>query len=196
MVAKPSAVVSPDKMNVLYMGVPNPVSVSAPGIAKEKLKVSISGGSISGSNGHYVANVTTMGTTTVTVSGEIAPNKTSVLGSSLFRVKRIPDPKAQFAGKSGGNTSAANIRGQDRIFAKLDNFDFDAKFNVTRFTLLIAKPRQDVITLTTNGNELSSAMRAALNTVTPGTTVVFKEIVAVGPDGTQRGLDAIVISAN
>jgi len=39
-------------------------------------------------------------------------------------------------------------------------------------------------------------MRAALNTVTPGTTVVFKEIVAVGPDGTQRGLDAIVISAN
>jgi len=33
-VAKPSAVVSPDKMNVLYIGVPNPVSVSAPGIPK------------------------------------------------------------------------------------------------------------------------------------------------------------------
>ncbi len=196
MVAKPSAVVSPDKMNVLYIGVPNPVSVSAPGIAKENLRVGISGGSITGSAGHYVATVSSIGTATVTVSGELTKGKTSVLGSTLFRVKRIPDPKPQFAGKSGGNTSAANIRAQDRVFAKLDNFDFDAKFNVTRFTLLIAKPRQDVIILSANGNELTGAMRSVMNTVSPGTTVVFKDIIAVGPDGTQRGLDPIVISAN
>jgi gliding motility-associated protein GldM len=196
MVAKPSAVVSPDKMNVLYIGVPNPVSVSAPGIAKEKLKLSMSGGSISGSNGHYVVTVSSMGQATITVSGELAPGKTAVLGSSLFRVKRIPDPKPQFAGKSSGTTSAANIRGQDRLFAKLDGFDFDAKFNVTRFTLMIAKPRQDVVILSANGGELTSAMRSAMSSVTPGTTVVFKDIIAVGPDGTQRGLDSIVLSAN
>ena len=195
-VAKPSAVVSPDKMNVLYIGVPNPVSVSAPGIAKEKLKVSISSGSLSGSAGHYTANVTAMGETTVTVSGEIAPGKNAVLGTSLFRVKRIPDPKPQFAGKSGGNTSAANIRAQDRIFAKLDNFDFDAKFNVTRFTLVVVKPRQDVISISGSGNELTAPMRTVMNTVTPGTTIVFKDIIAVGPDGTQRGLDPITFSAN
>jgi gliding motility-associated protein GldM len=195
-VAKPSAVVSPDKMNVLYIGVPNPVSVSAPGIAKEKLKVSISSGSLSGSAGHYTATVSTMGTATVTVSGEISPGKSAVLGSSLFRVKRIPDPKPQFAGKSGGNASSANIRGQDRIFAKLDNFDFDAKFNVTRFTLVVVKPRQDVITLSASGNELTAAMHTIMNTVTPGTTIVFKDIIAVGPDGAQRGLDPITFSAN
>jgi gliding motility-associated protein GldM len=195
-VAKPSAVVSPDKMNVLYIGVPNPVSVSAPGMAKEKLRVGISGGSITGSAGHYIANVTSLGTATISVSGELAPGKTGVLGSSLFRVKRIPDPKPQFAGKSGGNTSAANLRAQDRLFAKLDNFDFDAKFNVTRFTLIVVKPRQDVVSLTNSGSELSGAMRSIMNTVTPGTTIVFKDIIAVGPDGTQRGLDPITFSAN
>ena len=196
MVAKPSAVVSPDKMNVLYIGVPNPVSVSAPGIAKEKLKVSMQGGSISGSAGHYIATVSSIGNATITVSGEIAPGKTSVLGSSPFRVKRIPDPKARFAGKSGGSTSAANIKAQDKLFAILDNFDFDAKFNVTRFTILVIKPRQDPIILTTTGSEFTSAMRTAINTITPGSTVIFKDIVAVGPDGTQRGLDGIVLSAN
>jgi len=196
MVAKPSAVVSPDKMNVLYIGVPNPVSISAPGIAKENLRISISSGSISGSGGHYVANVTTVGTATVNVSGELTKGRVSALGSTLFRVKRIPDPKAQFAGKSGGNTSAANLRAQDRLFARLENFEFDAKFNVTRFTLLLAKPRQDVIILSTNGGELSGAMRSAMSTVAPGTTVVFKDIIAVGPDGSQRGLDPIVLSAN
>ena len=38
MVAKPSAVVSPDKMNVLYIGVPNPLSVSSSGYCKGKDK--------------------------------------------------------------------------------------------------------------------------------------------------------------
>jgi len=196
MVARPSAVVSPDKMNVLYIGLPNPVSVSAPGIAKENLRLSMSGGSISGSNGHYIATVSSIGTATINVSGELTKGKTSFLGASIFRVKRIPDPKAQFAGRSSGSTSAANIRAQDRIFAKLDNFEFDAKFNVTRFTLLIAKPRQDAVILSASGNELTSQMRTFLNNVTPGTTVVFKDIIAVGPDGTQRGLDSIVLTAN
>jgi hypothetical protein len=119
-----------------------------------------------------------------------------ILGASEFRVKRIPDPKAQFAGKSGGKTSAANIRGQDRLFAKLDNFEFDAKFSVTRFTLLVIKPRQDVVQYSASSGELSPAMRSALGGVSPGTTVVFQDIIAVGPDGTQRGLDSIVLTAN
>jgi gliding motility-associated protein GldM len=195
-VARPSAVVSPDKMNVLYIGLPNPLSVSAPGIAKEKLHASISSGSLSGSAGHYEANVKTMGTATVTVSGEISKGKTMTLGSTLFRVKRIPDPKAVFAGKSGGNTSAANLRAQDAIFAKLENFEFDAKFNVTRFSLVIVRPRSDAYQASTTGNQLSSAMRTAMGNVSPGTVVIFTDIIAVGPDGTERGLDPIVIRAN
>jgi len=196
MVARPSAVVSPDKMNVLYIGLPNPVSVSAPGIADADLRVSMSGGSISGKGEHWTATVSTIGEARISVSGELTKGKVSPLGTSVFRVKRIPDPKAQFAGKSSGNTSAANIRAQDRVFAKLENFEFDAKFNVTRFTLLIAKPRQDVIILSATGNELTAAMRSAMSNVSPGTTIVFKDIIAVGPDGTQRGLDSIVLGAN
>ncbi|HWD86507.1 MAG TPA: gliding motility protein GldM [Mucilaginibacter sp.] len=197
MVARPSAVVSPDKMNVLYIGVPNPVSVSAPGVAKEKLKVSISGagGSLSGSAGHYTAKVLSLGEANVTVSGDV-DGKTVVLGTTKFRVKRIPDPKPQFAGKSGGTTAAANIRAQNKVFAKLEGFDFDAQFNVTRFTLLIVKPRQDPISYPSTGAELTSQMRAAMATVTPGTLVIFKDIIAVGPDNTQRGLDPITLSAN
>jgi gliding motility-associated protein GldM len=194
-VAKPSAVVSPDKMNVLYIGVPNPLSVSAPGVPKEKIHISMTSGSYTGTAGHYEAKVSSIGETTITVSGEIG-GKTVTLGSTKFRMKRIPDPKPQFAGKSGGNTGAANIRAQDRVFAKLDNFDFDAKFNVTRFTILVVKPRQDAIILSTTGNELTAQMRTAISSVSPGTTVIFKDIVAVGPDGTQRGLDPIVLSAN
>ncbi|MCC8425133.1 gliding motility protein GldM [Mucilaginibacter sp. UR6-11] len=195
-VARPSAVVSPDKMNVLYIGVPNPVSVSAPGIAKKDLRVSMTGGNISPSGNGYVATVTTTGTATVNVSGEVSKGRVMTLGSTLFRVKRIPDPKAEFAGKSGGTTSAANMKSQDAVFAKLENFEFDARFNVTRFTLLIIKPRQDPLSFSGTGNQLTSSMHSAMNTISAGSTVVFKDIVAVGPDGTQRGLDNIVLFAN
>jgi len=194
-VARPSAVVSPEKMNVLYIGVPNPLAVSAPGVPLDKMHLSISSGSVSGSAGQYSANVKTVGDATVTVSADIS-GKTMVLGSTKFRVKRIPDPKFEFAGKSGGSTSAANVRAQDYVFAKLDNFEFDAKFNVTKFTLMVIKPRQDPNILNGSGNTLSAAMHTALGGVTPGTTIVFKDINAVGPDGSTRYLDPIVINAN
>jgi gliding motility-associated protein GldM len=195
-VARPSAVVSPEKMNVLYIGIPNPLAISAPGIPLDKLHLTISQGSVSqASTGHYNANVHDIGTATVTVSGTIG-TKTTTLGSTLFRVKRIPDPKFSFAGKSGGVTSAANIRAQDYVFAKLDNFEFDAKFNVTHFTVMVIKPRQDAIIIPGSGNSLSAQMHQVLGSVIPGTTVVFKDITAIGPDNTPRYLDPIVITAN
>lgn len=194
-VARPSAVVSPDKMNVFYIGVPNPVSISAPGIPKENLRVSMSGGQISGSNGKYTVSVSSSGEAKVNVSAEIG-GKTQMIGSSDFRVKRIPDPKAKFAGKTGGAMSSVIIKSQNAIFAILEGFDFDAKFNVTRFTMVIAKPRQDVIIMTGTGNSFNPAMKTAVSSVTPGSRVIFDNIVAVGPDGTQRQLDPIVLTAN
>ncbi len=124
---------------------------------KEKLHVSIAGsGSLSGSAGHYTATVGSISDNdVVTVSGEV-DGKNVVLGSTKFRVKRIPDPKAQFAGKSDGSTSSVNIKAQNRVFAKLENFEFDATFNVTRFTLIVVKPRADPITIPTNGPDLSA----------------------------------------
>ncbi|MBC7758137.1 MAG: gliding motility protein GldM [Phormidesmis sp. FL-bin-119] len=195
-VARPSAVVSPDKMNVFYVGVPNPVSVSAPGIPIENLVVSMSGGSISGSKGKYTVTVNSPGTIAkVTVSASIG-GRNQAIGTSDFRVKRIPDPIARFAGKNSGTLSSVVIKNSNALFAILENFDFDAKFKVTKFSLVIAKPRADVVALSTNGNSFSAQMQAAIAGITPGTRVIFDDIVAVGPDGTQRQLPGMVFKAN
>lgn len=39
-------------------------------------------------------------------------------------------------------------------------------------------------------------MQAAMDNVSPGTRVIFSDIIAVGPDGTQRAIDGIVLTAN
>ena len=196
-VARPSAVVSPDKMNVLYIGVNNPISVSAPGTPTDKVRVSMSGGSISSAGGgKYNVRVSSPGTARIAVSAEVAPGKTQTLSSTEFRVKRIPDPIAKFAGKTGGSMATVAIKAQNALFAKLDNFDFDATFKVTKFTMIIAKPRADAIVLSTSGGQLSSSMSSALKGIVPGTRVIFDNIVAVGPDGTSRQLNAVALTAN
>lgn len=191
-VARPSAVVSPDKMNVMYIGVDNPISVSAPGIPVENLKVSGTGGvSISGSGGKYTAKVSSAGQATVNVSADIG-GKVQQLGSTTFRVKRIPKPLARVGGKAGGRISAAQLRGQNVVSAALDDFEFDAKFSISKFNVYIAKPRVDPIgPLTTSGAQFSAAMKSGLSGATAGSVVMIYDIVGVGPDGVAQNLDPI-----
>jgi len=193
-VARPSAVVSPDKMNVFYIGVPNPVSVSAPGFSKDKIKVSISSGSITGSNGTYNVNVTTTGKVSVTVSGTMEGGKTVVLGTNEFRIKRIPPPRVKFGGKAGGRLSTGAMKAQNRIFAVLDDFDFDAPFSIQHFTLYVIKPRSEPLIFEATSNAFTSAMQTAMNGITSGSRVTFDNVFATGPDGMKRQLDPITFT--
>lgn len=193
-VARPSAVVSPDKMNVFYIGVPNPVSVSAPGFAKDKIKVSISAGSITGSGGTFSVNVTQPGKVTVTVTGMLDGGKSTVLGTSEFRTKRIPPPIVKFSAKAGGSITAAEAKVQNRIFAVLEDFDFEAKFTIERFKLYIVKPRADAIALESTSNSFTPAMTAAMQGIIPGSRIVFDDIYATGPDNVRRSLTPITFT--
>ncbi len=193
-VAKPSATVSPDKMNVFYIGVDNPVSVSAPGFAKDKIRVGISSGTITGSNGAYIVKVSQRGTVKVTVSGDQGGGKTVVLGVNEFRVKPIPPPHVKFANKGGGRLSAPAMKSQNRIFAILEDFDFAANFTVNHFTMFIAKPRADIMKFESNSNVFTPEMQAAMNGIVPGSRVTFDFVFATGPDGLKRSLDPIIFT--
>jgi gliding motility-associated protein GldM len=187
-VARPSAVVSPDKMNVFYIGVPNPVSVSAPGIAKEKLRVSMTAGSISGANGAFTVRVSGGTTTTVSVSAEIAKGKSQTLGSSLFRIKRVPDPYATFAGSATGPVGRSSAVNVSRLEAALDNFDFELKFKVVKFNIAINKPGQDPLFYASPDGSFSGQIKTAVNRLSPGDVVSFSSIVVNGEDGSTRQL--------
>jgi len=194
-VSAPSAVVSADKMNVLYIGVPNPVSVSAPGVPIDKVRASIGSGSLSGSGGHYSVRVSTPGTTKISVSAEIG-GKTTNLGTTEYRIKRIPDPIAKFGGIGSGRLSSGAARAQAGVAAVLENFDFDAKFQVVKFTMSVNKARQlDLFTDVANGPFLTQGMKTALNTIGARDRISIDDIFVKGPDGATRKLmNGITIS--
>lgn len=194
-VSAPSAVVSADKMNVLYIGVPNPVSVSAPGIPLEKVRASIASGSLSGGNGHFVAHVSTQGTTKISVSAEVGGHMTN-LGTTIYRIKRIPDPIAKFGGIGSGRMSKGGVIAQEGVAAVLENFDFDAKFQVVKFTMSVNKARQvDLFTDVASSGYLTAGMKNALKTIAPRDRISIDDIFVKGPDGATRKLtNGITIS--
>jgi gliding motility-associated protein GldM len=187
-VAAPSAAISLDKMNVFYIGVDNPVSVNAAGVRTADLNVSMSNGSISGSNGAYTVRVSApAGRTTVSVKS----NKGKVLAAKEYRVKFIPDPEPRVGNKKAGAMPAGEMKAQMGVAAILENFDFDAKFEVLSFNIGIAAKREDFVLLPNSGAIFSSAVKAALGKVKPGDIVYVEEIKVRGPDGTTRKLSSI-----
>ncbi|MBU0695984.1 MAG: gliding motility protein GldM [Bacteroidetes bacterium] len=198
-VAKPSAVVSPTKMNVFYMGVDNPVAVSAPGIPKEKIKVNMTGGTISGANGNYNVRVNGPAGNEVTVNilGEIEPGKMTNLGSQTFRVKKVPDPIATFAGKVSGRVSSSTAKGINNLEAELRDFDFKLEFRVIKFTAVFRRYKQDPIIYQSTDGSFNGDIKRIMGTLNPGDDVTFINIVAKGEDNTTRNLENVVsISIN
>ena len=92
----PSATIAADKMNVLYAGIANPVSVSAP-VDPGKLSISFPGCNVSSQGaGKFDVSVpaSLIGrTVTATVSAKLGES-TKQLGATTFRVKKVPDPRA------------------------------------------------------------------------------------------------------
>ncbi|MBL0182922.1 MAG: hypothetical protein IPP96_11765 [Chitinophagaceae bacterium] len=83
-----TAYVDADKIPVSYIGIDNPVTVTAQNVKPEDLLVTISEGKIFGSNGKYIVHVTHEGEVTLSLSKR---DGTKLPGSFTIKVKRLPD---------------------------------------------------------------------------------------------------------
>ena len=176
-----------DKMNVFYIGVPNPITISS-GSGWDKTSVSMSGGSLSGSGSNRTVTVSTAGKASITVS---ADGKSSTFD---FRVKTIPNPIGMVGPSMGGRMPSNVFKAQDFIRAELQNFDFDAKFNVVGATVYFAGAGFN----TGGGVQMGSLANGSLGPIKtkmeqckPGSTVTFDDLKVVGPDGRQRTIPPI-----
>lgn len=173
------AAVMLDKMNVFYIGVPNPVTIGSP-TGWDKTTVSMSGGSISGTGSKRTVTVSAIGAATITVTADGKPS------TFPFRIKRIPDPIIKVGPSGGGKMQAVIFRSQQFVRADLENFDFEAKFNVTGATVYFTNPGdRNVKQVSLTSGSLAPAA-AYMQTLVPGSTVIFDNIRVVGPDGQPR----------
>ncbi|OFX25032.1 MAG: hypothetical protein A2033_09975 [Bacteroidetes bacterium GWA2_31_9] len=194
-VTKPMAVVSATKMNVMYIGVDNPLDISVSGFTDDKVSATISQGNLSKSGTGYVARVSTAGEATISVSAKDEEGKAKSMGQSKFRVKRVPDPVAKVAGSKGGVIAKNLLAAQSGVIADLENFDFDLKFIVKGFTVSATIKGFEQIKASPN-NILTPDQKALIAKVEKGQKVYFDDIKAAGPDGSNRPLSPIIFKLN
>ena len=131
-ISKPNAaVISADKMNVVYRGVDNPMTISIPGIPDDKINASAAGlrrnrGSkfnMSPGKGKEV---------TITATGKL-PDGQSISTKTKFRIKDLPRPSATFFNQSGKIRLPKASVERAQVGAIMEDFDFDLTLNTLEF---------------------------------------------------------------
>jgi len=153
-----NAVVSADKMNVVYRGLDNPISVSLPGVGDNNLNVSASGGKLTGSRGKYSIRPGAGNLATINVSAKLSSGKT-VNSKATFRIKDIPAAMGSVRGQYGTVRMPKSGLANAPIAAGLPDFEFDLKIKVKSFKIKV--PGQ--LTIIVNGTKLTAAAKQKLS---------------------------------
>ena len=170
-VPKPnSATISADKMNVVYRGVANPMTISFAGISDDKVSASAPGLSKGSRAGQYIMRPQGGREVTIQVSGTLSDG-TRVSDSKAFRIKDIPAPRGTVRGEFAAKGPKSNLE-VVTVGAQLEDFDFEVGLRVTGFVLQV--PGQPSIVV--QGNRMNDRAKAAIRRAKSGDIVVVSDI--------------------
>jgi gliding motility-associated protein GldM len=192
-VAPPSLSVSATKMNVFYIGVDNPVSISAGGVSPDQINASITNGTIARNGGGWVVRPATVGSASVSVNAKLGDRMKS-MGAEEFRVKNVPNPEAFIANVNSGSVSKDLVLASGAIIPRMPaDFEFNLNFMVIGFKFS-GNRKGDIIDYTANGNSLTPQMKDFIKGARRGEKIILEDIFAKGPDGKSRKLNSIVLT--
>lgn len=195
-VAPKVAVVSPTKMNVLYVGLDNPVDISVPGVAQNDIVASFEGDGtlLKNPDGSYYAQVKNPGTTKVKVSARVG-NKLLPIGEQKFRIKNIPNPSTTVDGISQGGTAAGKFV-EDRIgvVPKQDDFVYGTlPWKVQSFVVSIRRGA-DLYKEPNQGAVFNKKIKDLMKGIKKGDAVFVEQIKVLGPDNKVREISPLAFN--
>jgi len=170
------ATISADKMNVVYRGVKNPLTISMDGVANNNVSAKAPGlVNVSGSS--YMMDVTTVKGREVTINVTGTIDGKAFPSTGTFRIKDIPRPTGTIRGEDG-NGGPVRMQRQgleiSSIGAMLLDFDFDLNLNVSGFSFKVAGQP----TVKVSGSKLNAQAKNALKRAKRGETVQIFDINA------------------
>ena len=188
-VGERSVTTAADKMNVFYLGVDNPLSVSAAGVPSDEVRVRAEGADLERqANGQYIVRPRATGETRIVVTGGGLDPTTF-----RYRVKPIPTPIAKLGDKTTGNLSPNAFKIYERIYPHLENFDFDAHCAIQGFLLTRVKRNGDVFDAQNRGGNFGERTRRLVDQAQRGDTYYFDRVRAKCPgDQYARKLNGLV----
>lgn len=171
-----------DRMNVFYIGVDNPIYVSAAGVASYDVRVSIDNGTLDSlGHGRYVVRVSTPGQVSLRVN-----TPTSLSRTFLYRAKRIPDPVPILGRGANNEFEAFKFRQIGGLLMMLEDFDFEARCETVRYTVTRLDKNGQRQTATNEGARYGEAAKALVGEAQSGDLYIFSDIETKCPGDTEN----------
>ena len=186
---KPLAVISATKMNMVYIGLDNPISVSVPGFSPNDVSAASSTGGIlkpDKQKGTYLLKVDGSNREiTISASVKDKDGKVKKMGDQKYRVRQVPKPTPMLGAiKESRDVSVAELKTASFVYANLENFAFEGiSFTPTKYTIVYQPRRGDAVVKYANGNVVSGEIKALFNAAKPGDRIILGNISATGPAG-------------
>jgi gliding motility-associated protein GldM len=193
-VTAPGITLSATGMNVFYKGIKNPIDFGVGGLPKENIRLEMTNGRIEHEGSNYYVLPDELDeskkNTTITLYATIGSTERK-MGTTVWRVKRVPDPEAQIAGMSGGDIQKSRLQVEDGLIAVLKDFDFDFRYTVTQFTVNVTNSQGYTNPFISNSNRFTSEQKDQFRRLSPGMFFYIDNIKARGDDNSIRPLKPI-----
>lgn len=176
-IAEPNdAIVSADKMNVVYRGLDNPISISVPGVGNNNVKPTVSNGNklTDNGNGKYILNPGSGDEVKINVTAKLSSGKT-INTPKTFRIKDIPAAAGTVRGDFGVVPMPKSSLNNTPIKAELPDFVFDLQLEVQSFTVKV--PGQ--LAVKVNGSQFDARAKKVLAKARRGDVITIFDIKAI-----------------
>ena len=177
-VNKPNAaIVSADKMKVVYKGISNPISVALPGVPDKDIRIRPSGHKSFDKNrkspGKYNLIPSNTATEVVLDISARLSDGTIITDRQKIRTKEIPAAQLLVNGTEAPRSMSKGNFNRSVFTVGMVDFDFDLNITTTQFQVVIGG-RSYIV----QGTRLNDRVITAINNVRSGTEVNISQILA------------------
>ena len=197
-VAQPTATIAATKMNVMYSGLDNPISISAPGYTPDEINVRVTGGTLKTVNkakGDYEVTPNSVKEEVHVYATVMRDGKSKELCNKNYRVKPTPDPKLKVGGVySGGKIGRGELFAAGKLEAEMPDFDFEGySYEIVSYKPVISGGGTKTLNKI-EGARFSSELNNIISKASKGTVIYFEDIVVKAPDKSLRNGGIIKIT--
>lgn len=184
----PTISAAADRMNILYAGIENPVTIAVEGVPNEEVSIQSAAAEIQkDGDGHYILIPKEVGVLAVEVM--IGGQKNHTVS---FKVKQVPAPLPTIGGHTGGQMTVAEMQATKGLYSVLNDFEFPLTCETLSFDFTWATTGRDLIEIKNEGEAFNAEIQAIFQQLTVKDILYFDNIMAMCPgDAEARTLPTI-----
>jgi gliding motility-associated protein GldM len=186
---RPMAVISATELNVVYIGLDNPISVSVPGYSANDIKVTSNGATLvpGPTQGTYLVKVDPSAGREINITASVRDDQGRLkeMGTQKYRVRKVPSPVPALGSvDASGTISAGQLAATQYVFTPLKDFIYQGvQYATAEYTILYMPKGQSARPYKGYGSAITPELRNVFRNARSGDRVFLVQVRADGPDG-------------